>query len=124
MTKQELLAEIARSREAVARDFSAVAAEVNVPAKLGRTIAARPALWMGIAAAVGWIAAGPRTKTRVIRTGPAVKGEKKPRAKESGGHGLLGLALTALKISAPMLKPALTAYAAKRFADMANNLAK
>ncbi len=125
MTKDELLNEIARSRAALARDFTAVTDELNLVAKVNRSIAARPALWMGVAAAVGWMAAGPRTKTRVIRTGgPPVKGDKKLRVKESRPLGLIGVVLAALKIASPMLKPALTAYAAKRFAEMAEKLAK
>ncbi len=121
MTKEELLAEISRSRLAIARDFGAVKEELNVSKKLGRTFSLHPYAWLGGAAALGWILAGPKTKTRVVTVGKDKKGGTKKTVKTSAG--LFGIFLTLLRIAVPMLKPAFSAYAAKRFAEMASKLA-
>jgi len=121
MTKDELLLEINRSRLAISRDFGAVKQELNVSAKLGRTFSLHPFAWLGGAAALGWILAGPKTKTRVVTVGKDKKGAIKNTVKSPAG--LLGIFLTILRIAVPMLKPAFSAYAAKRFAEMASKLA-
>ena len=121
MTKDELLLEINRSRLAISRDFGAVKQELNVSAKLGRTFSLHPFAWLGGAAALGWVLAGPKTKTRVVTVGKDKKGAIKNTVKSPAG--LLGIFLTILRIAVPMLKPAFSAYAAKRFAEMASKLA-
>ncbi len=121
MTKDELLAEISRSRLAIARDFGAVKEELNVSSKLGRTFSRHPFAWLGGAAALGWILSGPKTKTRVVTVGKDSKGAVKKTVKSPAG--LLGIFLTILRIAVPMLKPVFSAYAAKRFAEMATKLA-
>ncbi|MEX1119153.1 MAG: hypothetical protein WEB60_10225 [Terrimicrobiaceae bacterium] len=121
MTKDDLLAEIARSRLAIARDFGAVKEELNVSKKLGRTFSHHPLVWLGGAAALGWIIAGPKTKTRVVTVGKTSKGATKKTVTKPAGF--LAIFLTILRIAVPMLKPVFSAYAAKRFAEMASKLA-
>jgi len=121
MTKDELLSEISRSRLAIARDFGSVKEELDVSSKLGKTFSRHPFVWLGGAAALGWIIAGPKTKTRVVTVGKDKKGTVKKTV--SSPAGFLGIFLTILRIAVPMLKPAFSAYAAKRFAEMASKLA-
>jgi hypothetical protein len=121
MTKDELLAEITRSRLAIARDFGSVKEELDVSSKLGKIFSRHPFVWLGGAAALGWILAGPKTKTRVVTMGKDKKGTVKKTV--SSPAGFLGIFLTILRIVVPMLKPAFSAYAAKRFAEMASKLA-
>jgi hypothetical protein len=124
MTKQELIAEIDRSRLALARDFSAVKDEVNFPAKVGKKFQKNPFLWLGGAAALGWMIAGPRTRTKVVKVGVLKEKGRPSKTVEPRPAGVLGVLLTLFKLSIPMLKPALSAYAAKRFAEMAEKLGK
>jgi hypothetical protein len=53
-------------------------------------------------------------------------GDKIPKRAEKESpsrRGVLGVLLALLKFSLPLLKPALTAYAGKRFADLSEKLA-
>ena len=123
--KAELLAEIARSRSAIARDTSALRAELDLAAKIQNSVRSRPFAWLGGAAAIGYFFAGPKTRTKTVtkfvggkrKDSSAREARRKPR-------GVVGIVLSLLKLSLPLVRPALTAYAAKRFGDYAQKLAK
>jgi len=126
MTKDQIRAEIFRSRAAMARDCNSVRAELDFPAKFKQLVRRKPMAWLSGAAAIGWLLSGPKTKTRVV-TKFLKSGDKVPKhpEKESASRlGVLGVLLAILKFSLPLLKPVLTAYAGKRFADLATKLAK
>lgn len=123
-SKAELLAAVARSRAAIRRDSSAVRTELDVAAKLQNSVRSRPLAWLGGAAAIGYLLAGPKTRTKTVtklvreKSGdPVRETKKKPR-------GFFGLLLSLLKLALPLVRPALSAYAAKRFGDFAQKLAK
>jgi hypothetical protein len=123
-TKAELLADVARSRTAILRDTAAVRAELDIAAKIQNSVRSRPFAWLGGAAAIGYFFAGPKTRTKTVtkyvrgKSGePARKPEKKPR-------GFFHVLLSLLRLALPLIRPALTAYAAKRFGDFAQKLAK
>lgn len=123
MTKDEILAELSTSRAAMTRECSAVLAELDFKSKLNNIVRRRPYVWLSGAAALGWVLAGPRRKTRVVTkviqpngTPVVVKEKGKRRA------GLLALLLGAMRLLFPVVRPALTAYAGKLFADMATRL--
>ena len=123
-TKAELLADVARSRTAILRDTAAVRAELDIAAKIQNSVRSRPRAWLGGAAAIGYYFAGPKTRTKTVtkyvrgKSGePVRKPEKKPR-------GLFHVLLSLLRLALPLVRPALTAYAAKRFGDFAQRLAK
>jgi len=123
-TKAELLADVARSRTAILRDTAAVRAELDIAAKIQNSVRSRPFAWLGGAAAIGYYFAGPKTRTKTVtkyvrgKSGePARKPEKKPR-------GFFHVLLSLLRLALPLIRPALTAYAAKRFGDFAQKLAK
>ena len=123
-TKAELLADVARSRTAILRDTAAVRAELDIAAKIQNSVRSRPLAWLGGAAAIGYYFAGPKTRTKTVtkyvrgKSGePVRKPEKKPR-------GLFHVLLSLLRLALPLVRPALTAYAAKRFGDFAQRLAK
>jgi hypothetical protein len=125
MTKEEILAELSMSRATLARGYSAVRTELDFKSKLNTLVRQRPYAWLSGAAALGWLLAGPKTKTRVVtkvvkQDGKpiVVKEKKKPRA------GLVALLLGVLRLAFPLLKPALTAYAGRFFADMAAKRSK
>ena len=122
--KAELLADVARSRTAILRDTAAVRAELDLAAKIQNSVRSRPLAWLGGAAAIGYCFAGPNTRTKTVtkyvggKPGkPARKPEKKPR-------GFFAVLFSLLKLALPLVRPALTAYAAKRFGDFTQKLAK
>lgn len=120
MTKEQLLLEIERSRNSLARDFASAKLELDPRHKVMTSIRAKPLVWISAATALGWMLAGPKSKTRVLH-----KSGKKSIVKEKATPpiGIFGIVLAILKLSLPMLKPAFSAYAAKRFAEMASKLA-
>ncbi len=125
--KSEILAEVARSRAAIARDTAAVQAELDISARIQRSVKARPFAWMGGAAAIGYMLAGPKTRTKtvtkVVHDKSGSRGPK-PKAAKEKSKGLFGILLSLLKLAIPLARPALSAYAAKRFGDFAERLGK
>lgn len=124
--KENILAELARSRTAVARDFSTVRAEVDVAAKLRQSVKCRPFAWLGSAAAIGYMLAGPKQRTRVVtKTVHDRKSKDKPTKPEiRESRSLFGTLLVLFKIVSPLVRPALAAYAARRFGEFAEKLGK
>jgi hypothetical protein len=120
MTKEEIMAELKGSREALVQGCAAIGAELDLKAKLNNLVRQKPYAWLSGAAAVGWFLAGPKTKTRVVKQigGPnnaaAVQVKKKTlRA------GLLALLVGLVRFVIPVVRPALSAYAGRRLADIA-----
>lgn len=123
MNKDELLAEIEKSRRAIGRDFAASKQELNFSHKAKVQFLKNPFPWLGGAAVLGWLVAGPRTRTKVVKV-PFKKGNDVPLKKEAGAAGIVGILLALLRFAVPLLKPAITAYAAKQFAGIADGLNK
>lgn len=122
MTKDALLLEIARSRAAIARDFRGTSEELDVGAKILRSYRKKPFYWLGAAAAIGWMVAGPKRTKQIVKV-PVGKmhGRKTDNVRKAGIFGLL---ITLIRIALPLAKPALSAYAAKRVAEIARSLSK
>ena len=121
MTREELLDELRRSRLAILRDVKAVRAECNIPAKAKLAFRQHPTLWLGSAAAIGWmLAAKKRRKTR-SKNKKVPKNSPTPPATPVTFWGVL---LAILKWMAPLLKPVLTAYAARHLAALGERFAK
>jgi len=122
--KAELLAEVARSRVAILRDSRAVRAELDVAAKIQASVRFRPFAWLGGAAALGYILAGPKTRTKTVTKFVRGKGREPERKEIKKSRGFLEGLFSLIKLSLPLLRPVLSAYAAKRFGDFAEKLAK
>ncbi|MEI6033568.1 MAG: hypothetical protein WCS65_04695 [Verrucomicrobiae bacterium] len=120
--KPEILAELVRSRAAIARDAAEVRAQLDLAAKIKSSVKARPFAWLGGAAAIGYILAGPKTRTKTVIK--RVRGKSEEPEKPRSAGGFWGISLSLLKLSLPLLRPALSAYAAKRFGDFAEKLGK
>jgi len=119
-TKNQILEELRRSRAAIARDAAAVADEVNLASKVKKSVRARPLAWLGGAAAIGWILAGP--KTRVVTK--SAKGKSSALPEKSRPAGIWGFLLALFKILLPLARPALSAYAARRLGEMAEKVSR
>lgn len=123
-SKAELLANVARSRAAILRDTVAVRAELDVAAKIQNSVRSRPLAWLGGAAAIGYFFAGPKTRTKTVTKFVGGKPGKPARAKEKKPRGFFAVLLSLFKLALPLVRPALSAYAAKRFGEFAQKLAK
>ena len=116
--KQKILEDLRRSRAAIARDAAAIAEEINLTSKIKRSVLSHPLAWLGSATALGYILAGP--KTRVVTK--LVKGQSADRVEKSrsGLVPVLWSVLLALfKFGFPLARPALTAFAMRRLAELA-----
>lgn len=118
-SKQEILEELRRSRLAVARDMASIAQEVSVVSKIRRSVTARPLAWLGGAAALGYILAGPKTR----KASNAVSNKKggKNEKVEPVRRGLpqsISILFNLVKFLLPIVRPALSAYAAQRLGEL------
>jgi hypothetical protein len=120
--KAAIVAELARSRAAIARDTSAVRGEFNVVARLQRSVKSRPFAWLGGAAAIGYLLAGPKTRTKTVTKVVREKGAAKAETKKR--HGFWDILFSLIKLCVPLVRPAVSAYAARRIGDFADKLGK
>jgi hypothetical protein len=118
--KDQILEELRLSRAAIARDTAAVAEEINLASKLKKSVRRHPLAWLGSAAAIGWVLAGP--KTRVVTK--SAKGKSPALPEKSRPAGFWGILLALFKIVIPLARPALSAYAARRLGEMAEKISR
>ena len=123
-SKAELLADVARTRAAILRDSAVVRAEFDLAAKIQNSVRSRPFAWLGGAAAIGFLLAGPKTRTKTVTKSVREKSGAPVHETKKKPHGFFDLFLSLLKFSLPLVRPVLSAYAAKRFGDFAQRLAK
>ncbi|MBN8708473.1 MAG: hypothetical protein BGO12_18425 [Verrucomicrobia bacterium 61-8] len=126
MSKELLLNELRRSREDLSRDTAVLRRELDFEAKVKQSVRKHSFAWIGSAAALGWMIAGPKKKTRVVTKLVGSKGEpvKEEARKAAGRAGALGLALTVAKFAFPYLRPVLTQYAGRYAGRFAGELAQ
>jgi hypothetical protein len=107
----ELTAEIAQSRERVARDLCSLHYELDFPAKFRRSFRKQTVSWITAAGAVGvLIALAPMRKKKIYVD---AKGSRKSQKK------LLetGFALAVLKIAANLVRPVIVEFVKNRLSD-------
>ena len=108
----ELTAEIAQSRERVARDLRGLHYELDFPAKFRRSFRKQTGSWMTAAAAVGaLIALAPMRKKKIYVDA---------KSRDNGKKKLVetGFALAVLKIAANLARPAIIEFVKNRFTDL------
>lgn len=122
-SREEILAELRRSRQAIARDLGAVRAECDVRARAKAAFQKRPILWLGSAMAVGWLIAGKKRKPSPGRKKPEGKG-RDLSARFARPTSIVGIVMGLLKLLIPLLKPVLTAYAARRLSELGERIGR
>lgn len=124
--KDAILEELRHSRLAIARDTNAISDQLNVSAKIQRSIKRHPLAWLGGAAALGYIFAGPKTKTitKIVPAKP-VPDKKTPVAVEKKNATVfLGGAFQLFKLIFPLLRPVLMSYATRRMGEFAEKIGR
>ncbi len=107
----ELTAEIAQSRERVARDLRGLHYELDFPAKFRRSFRKQTVSWITAAGAVGvLIALAPMRKKKIYVDA---------KSRDKGKKKLVetGFALAVLKIAANLARPAIVEFVKNRFTD-------
>ncbi len=109
----ELKAQVANSRERVARDLRGLHYELDVPTKLRRSFREQTVSWLAAAVAVGaLIAFAPMRKKKIYIDAKSGR-ETKRKLFEAG------FALGALKIAAGLVRPVIVEFAKKRLIGFA-----
>jgi hypothetical protein len=107
----ELTAEIAQSRERLARDVRGLHYELDFPAKFRRSFRQQTVSWLTAAAAVGaLIALAPMRKKRIYVDAKNSRKTKKKLVET-------GFALGALKIAASLARPVVVEFVKNRLRD-------
>ena len=107
----ELTAEIAQSREHVARDLRGVKYELDLPAKFRRSFRQQTVSWITAAAAVGaLIALAPMRKKKIYVDAKHSRKSKKKLVET-------GFALAMLKIAANLARPVIVEFVKNRLSD-------
>ena len=108
----ELTAEIALSRERLARDVCGLHYELDLPAKLRRSFRQQTVSWLTAAAAVGaLIALAPMRKKKIYVDAKNSRKSKKKLVET-------GFALGMLKIAANLARPVIVEFVKNRLTDL------
>lgn len=123
--KDAILEELRRSRLAIARDTTAITEEFNLLGKLKRSVKSRPLAWLGGAAALGYIFAGPKTKT-LTKKAPQKDGDttEKSASTSKDSRHWLKTAFGIFKMALPFVRPAISAYAARRLGEFSEKIGR
>jgi hypothetical protein len=107
----ELTAEIAQSRERLARDVRGLHYELDFPAKFRRSFRDQTVSWLTAAAAVGaLIALAPMRKKKIYVDAKSSRKSKKKLVET-------GFALAVLKIAAGLARPVVVEFVKNRLTD-------
>jgi hypothetical protein len=107
----ELTAEIAQSRERLARDVRGLHYELDFPAKIRRSFRKKTVSWITAAGAVGaLIALAPMRKKRIYVDAKNSRKSKKKLVET-------GFALAVLKIAASLARPVVVEFVKNRLTD-------
>jgi len=123
MIPDSIMRELEASRRAIRRDVTALRYQLDVQERAKDAIRNHPVHWLGGFAATGFVLAffsrRPRRSKRLKPAGKLVSAEAAPSA---NSLTLLGVLVGIFKVLAPLLRPALSAFAARRFAEMVSKL--
>ncbi len=122
MTRAEILLELEASRRAISRDYHGVREAANVPKRLKSTFKKHPVPWLGGAAAIGWLLSGRGRKQKKVMVERQVDADGNVVKEKAKKLGIFTILLSILRVVIPVVKPAVLAFTAKKFADVAGKL--
>ncbi|MDX2080657.1 MAG: hypothetical protein SFU53_07720 [Terrimicrobiaceae bacterium] len=123
-TKDALLAEIAKSREAIRRDYSGVREEMRLQNHVRSWVRGNPWAWVGGASLLGFVLSGPKTKTKVVTKRAKSRKGKSEAAEATKPLGFAAIVLGLLRFAFPLVRPLLMSYAARRFGVLADQVGR
>ena len=110
--KSELRAELAAARSQFGRNWLALKEDANIPKRFRESVRKRKVLWISAATVIGFVLSRlPARKKEVL-----VDAKSRKKIKHRKKSGVL---MTIVKLVLGVLKPAITAYATKKLADIA-----
>lgn len=111
----ELKAQLARSRERVARDLRGLRYEVDFAAKFRRSFREQTASWLSAAAAVGALVALAPMRRKKVYVDARTGRQSKKKLMETGA------AVGVLKIAANLARPVIVEFVKSRMTDFGGN---
>jgi len=108
----ELKAQLARSRERVARDLGGLQYELDFPAKFRRSFRKQTGSWLSAAAAVGALVALAPMRRRKVYVDARSSHKSKKKLVETG------FALAVLKIAANLVRPVIIEFVKNRLTGL------
>ena len=111
---QQLRAEVADSRDRLARDIEGLRYELDFPLKFRKSFQRQTMIWIGAALVVGIATA--LIPARAKRVSVRAKPRKNPAEEILGA----GLALSALKLAVMLFRPAITKLISRKVSDYAS----
>lgn len=109
---QQLRQEVAHSRDRFTADLSGLRYELDFPLKFRKSFQRQTVWWISAAVVLGVVMAVMPARTKKVPTKIRIK--KNPMNGAQEGILSAGLALGALKLAATLLRPAVTAFIAKK----------
>ncbi len=123
MIADSLIREVEASRRAITRDVTALQYQLDLPSRAMDAIGNHPLRWLGGSAAIGFVVAVlSRRSLRNKRNAPTLKAASGPATEPSKTLTLVGILAGIVKVAMPLVRPALSAFAARRLAEMASKL--
>lgn len=115
--KAQLAAELNRARSGMVVGWDGLREDLNLPAHFKAAVGRHKTFWLSGAAIIGWVLAKlPSRKQKVY-----LDRHNKKQIRQVGSAGLL---LGLLKLIFSLARPALTAFATKKLADVAQTKEK
>ena len=105
-----LKAELARSRDEIAREVRGLRYELDIPRKIRRSLRENTAVWIGAAVAIGALVVLLPVRKQKVDVDLAQNKKGKPGTKFLEAGFLLG----ALRLAATLLKPAITNFVIRK----------
>jgi hypothetical protein len=126
MTREQILAELAKTRSAISHNAGHLRHDLDVGARVRSSIARNTTGWLVGAIFIGFLLSG-RRKTKVIKVPVGEKGRPK-RGRSSAEPlkkaGRFSLLLGLVRMAVPVLKPIIRVYGLKMLTQLASRLKK
>jgi hypothetical protein len=123
MISDALIREVEASRRAIRRDVTALHYQLDLPGRAMDAIGNHPLRWLGGSAAIGFVFAFLSRRSRPKKSSALPANAASTAVPEpSKALTFLGILAGIVRVIVPLVRPALSAFAARRLAEMASKL--